>query len=153
MSSQRTVFTVDGKPFIAIAGEAHNSSSSNAEYMLGVWEKAKEQGLNTLLLPVSWELIEPEEGTFTFDLVDEIIGQARENDMHIVFLWFGTWKNAQCMYAPEWVKKDLVRFPRAQMEKGKNKTRLMKFHGMAYTTLSYLGEETNKADRKLSRNS
>lgn len=148
MSSQRTVFTVDGKPFIAIAGEAHNSSSSNAEYMLGVWEKAKEQGLNTLLLPVSWELIEPEEGTFTFDLVDEIIGQARENDMHIVFLWFGTWKNAQCMYAPEWVKKDLVRFPRAQMEKGKNKTRLMKFHGMAYTTLSYLGEETNKADRK-----
>ena len=48
--------------------------------------------------------------------------------------------------APEWVKKDMVRFPRAQMEKGKNKTRLMAFYGMEYTTLSAFGEETVKAD-------
>ncbi|MDB8709934.1 DUF5597 domain-containing protein [Mediterraneibacter gnavus] len=94
MSSKRTIFQVNGKPFIAIVGEAHNSSSSNAEYMLGVWEKAHEQGLNTLLLPVSWELIEPTEGQFDFKLVDDIIVQAREKDMHLIFLWFGFWKYA-----------------------------------------------------------
>lgn len=50
MTSKRTVFTVDGKHFIAIAGESHNSSSSDAAYMQGVWDKAEEEGLNTLLL-------------------------------------------------------------------------------------------------------
>jgi len=72
--------------------------------------------------------------------------------MRIVFLWFGSWKNAECMYAPAWVKQDLVRFPRAQIEKGKNKagrqvspTIPVK---MPYTTLSYLDEETRKADAK-----
>ena len=72
--------------------------------------------------------------------------------MHIVFLWFGSWKNAECMYAPAWVKQDLKRFPRAQIEKGKNKagrqvspTIPVK---MPYTTLSYLGQETARADAR-----
>ena len=141
-------FNNKGKPYIAIAGEVHNSSASSLVYMEHVWEKAEKLGLNTVLLPVSWELLEPEEGTFCFDLVDGLIAQAREHGMKIVFLWFGTWKNAQCMYAPEWVKTDLQRFPRAQIEKGKNKTRLARFYGFPYTTLSYLGEETNRTDAR-----
>lgn len=82
MTSKRTVFTVDGKPFIAIAGESHNSSSSDAAYMQGVWDKAEEEGLNTLLLPVTWELTEPVEGQFDFTLVDTLINQARERKIH-----------------------------------------------------------------------
>ena len=148
MERKKNLFYVKGKPFIALAGEAHNSSSSTAFYMQGVWEKAREQGMNTVLLPVTWDLVEPEEGTFDFRTQDEIIAQAREYDMHIIFLWFGSWKNAQCMYAPEWVKRDLARFPRAQVKKGQNKCQLENFHGMPYTTLSYLGEETCKADAK-----
>ena len=138
----------DGSPWIAIAGEAHNSSASDAVYMSGIWEKAEELGLNTLLLPVSWELIEPEENRFEFTLVDELIMQARNAGMHIIFLWFGTWKNAQSTYAPEWVKKDLQRFPRAELEQGKRKIILKNFYNMPYTTLSYLGEETKHADAK-----
>lgn len=147
-SSKHTIFEVNGKPFIAIGGEAHNSSSSSADYMVEVWEKAKELGLNTLFLPASWELIEPVEGQFKFQLIDDIIWQAREYDCHIIFLWFGSWKNAQCMYAPEWVKKNLARFPRAQVVAGKNKIKLAQFYGMEYTTLSYLGEESRKADAR-----
>lgn len=148
MNSKRTILTVDNKPFIAIAGEVHNSSSSSVEYMEDVWKRAVELGLNTLLMPVTWELTEPVEGEFSFALPDALIEQARNYKMKIIFLWFGTWKNAQCMYAPEWVKRDIERFPRAQVEKGKNKTRLSKFYGLEYTTLSYLGEETNRADAK-----
>ena len=144
----RKLLQADGKPWIAIAGEVHNSSSSNAAYMTKIWEKAKELGLNTLLLPVSWEQIEPREDQFTFGLVDELVQQARDYKMHIIFLWFGTWKNAQSTYVPEWVKKDLQRFPRAEMEAGKRKIILKKFYNMPYTTLSYLGEETKHADAK-----
>lgn len=136
------------EPFIIIAGEVHNSNSSTGAAMEPVWAKADELCLNTLLLPVSWELVEPEEGHFDFRLVDTLISQARTHNKHIMFLWFGTWKNAQCYYAPAWVKTDLDRFKRAEVEKGKPKTNLKDFHGMPYTTLSYLCRETQQADAK-----
>ena len=115
------VLMVHGEPLILLAGEVHNSNASSAEYMEGVWEQAEALGMNSLLLPVSWELVEPEEGRFDFTLVDRLIEQARERDKKLVLLWFGSWKNAECMYAPVWVKTDLTRFRRGQIEKGKNK--------------------------------
>lgn len=51
MEKKKNLFYVKGEPFIALAGEAHNSSSSTAYFMESVWEKAQEQGMNTLLLP------------------------------------------------------------------------------------------------------
>jgi len=37
---------------------------------------------------------------------------AREHDLHVVLLWFGTWKNGNMHYVPAWVKTDTRRFPR-----------------------------------------
>lgn len=137
---------VDGQPFLMLAGETRNSSSSSLDYMEGVWQKADDLGLNTVLLPITWELFEPKEGVFDYTLVDGIIQQARQQNKKIGLLWFGAWKNAQCMYAPSWVKSDLKRFKRAEVEKGKYGTHLKEFYGMPYSTLSYLCDETNKAD-------
>ncbi len=146
------VLMVEDKPFILLAGEVHNSDSSSPAYMEGIWDIAEQLGMNALLLPATWEMIEPEEGKFDFSLPQALIDQARARGMRIVFLWFGSWKNAECMYAPAWVKQDLERFPRAQIEKGRNKagrqvspTIPVK---MPYTTLSYLGTETMRADAK-----
>lgn len=146
------VLMVEDRPFILLAGEVHNSDSSSPAYMEKIWDVAAELGMNTLLLPATWETVEPEEGSFDFSLPRALIDQARARDMRIVFLWFGSWKNAECMYAPAWVKQDLQRFPRAQIEKGKNKagrqvspTIPVK---MPYTTLSYLGQETMRADAR-----
>jgi beta-galactosidase GanA len=58
-------------------------------------------------------LIEPEEGKFDFATVDRLLAQARENRMHLVLLWFGSWKNSMSCYAPAWIKRDPKRFPRA----------------------------------------
>lgn len=139
---------VEDKPFIMLAGEVHNSNASSVEYMEGVYDQADRLGMNTLLLPVSWELVEPREGVFDFSLVDGLIEQARRRGKKLSFLWFGAWKNAQCYYAPEWVKTDLTRFKRAQVEKGKNFIRRQDFYGMPYTTLSYLCDATREADAK-----
>ncbi|MCM1121361.1 MAG: DUF5597 domain-containing protein [Eubacterium sp.] len=144
----KKILEVNGKPFIMLAGEVHNSASSSIAQMEAIYDKADALGLNSLLVPVTWELIEPEEGTFDFVLVDELILQARRRGKKLAFLWFGSWKNAQCYYAPEWVKKDLKRFRRAEMVKGKNFVRRADFHGMPYSSLSYLCEETCKADAK-----
>ena len=138
----------DLKPYIMLAGEVHNSSSSSLEFMEEIWQKAVRLNMNTLLLPITWELLEPEEGKFDFTLTDGLIAQARRYHMHIVFLWFGAWKNAQCYYAPEWVKCSPERFWRAEVQKGKRKVNLEQFYGMPYTTLSAYCEETVKADSR-----
>ncbi len=69
------VLYVNDQPFIMISGEVHNSASSSAEFMLPIWEKAKRLQLNSLLLPVTWEMIEPEEDHFDFSIVDSLINQ------------------------------------------------------------------------------
>ncbi len=114
-----TQLIVDGKPFLGLAGELHNSSSSSLEYMQPIWPRLAAMHVNLVLTPVSWELIEPQEGKFDFALVDGLIQQARRNDMHIVLLWFGSWKNGVSTYVPAWVKTDYTRFPRARDEAGR----------------------------------
>ncbi|PWS32848.1 GH35 family beta-galactosidase [Pedobacter paludis] len=109
---------VHDKPFLILGGELGNSSASNSKYMQPIWPKVKSLHLNTILAPVYWELLEPEEGKFNFDLVDSLIFNARKNDIKLVFLWFGAWKNSMSCYAPAWVKIDQKRFPRAKDKNG-----------------------------------
>lgn len=103
---------VDGKPFLILGGELGNSSSSNREWLAPRWSSLKAMHLNTVLAPVSWELIEPVEGRFDWSSVDWLVEDARANDMRLVILWFGTWKNSMSTYVPGWVKRDARRFPR-----------------------------------------
>jgi beta-galactosidase GanA len=106
---------VDDEPWIALAGEVHNSSASSETYMRPIWDHLVDLNLNTIVTPAYWELVEPEEDVFDFDLVDFQIAAARKRNMRIVLLWFGAVKNAKSMYAPVWVRADMKRFPRAQI--------------------------------------
>lgn len=145
----RKILFVDGKPFILLAGEAHNSSSSSLAYMELIWEKLEKLHLNALLLAVSWQMIEPEEGVFRFQLVDGLIDQAKAHNIKLGILWFGSWKNACCSYAPDWMKKDTVRFRRAELTKGVP-YHMAHYNGlsMPYTTLSAFCEETTRCDAR-----
>ncbi len=109
---------VNGKPFLMLAGELSNSIASTMESMEPVWPRMKELNVNTLLVPVYWELLEPEEGKFDYQLVDDLILEARKYDLKIVPLWFGSWKNSMSSHAPAWVKLDQKRFPRAKSDAG-----------------------------------
>ncbi len=73
---------------------------------------------NTVLAPVYWQLIEPREGNFGFKTVDGLIDGARNHNVKLVLLWFGTWKNSMSSYVPDWVKGDEARFPRAARSDG-----------------------------------
>ena len=145
----RKMLLVDDQPFILLSGEAHNSSSSSLSYMEPIWEKMRAHHLNSLLIAVSWQMIEPQEGTFQFDTVDGLIDQARTHGIRIGILWFGSWKNAGCSYAPDWVKADPRRFPRAEQAKG-SPYFYADFRGfkMPNTTLSAFCEETARCDAR-----
>lgn len=132
-----TQLIVLGKPFLILGGELHNSSTSGIAYMQPIWEKMKRKNLNTVIAPVYWELLEPVEGKFDFTLVDSMIVGARKQNLHLVILWFGSWKNGYSMYAPGWVKNDSEKFQRV-----KNKS------GESFVVLSALSEASMKADAK-----
>jgi len=102
-----------------LGGELGNSTASDPRAMAGLWPKLRAMHLNTVLVPVSWELVEPAEGKFDFTRVDDAVAGARRAGLHIVFLWFGSWKNSMSCYAPSWVKRDGRRFPRARTRDGR----------------------------------
>ena len=108
-----TQIIVDGKPFLVRGGELENSSASSLSYMQTVWPKIVAIHCNTVLAPVYWRLIEPQEGKFDFTTVDGLIQGARQHHVRLVLLWFGSWKNSMSSYVPDWVKENQQRFPRA----------------------------------------
>jgi hypothetical protein len=135
---QATQLIVDGKPFLVLAGELSNTVSSDTDRMNVVWPLlAGKVHMNTVLTGVSWDWIEPEEGKYDFRLVDQLIASARRNNVHIVWIWFASWKNGLSSFAPAWVKAAQDRFPRAQIRGGKT-----------IETLSTLSQNNLQADAR-----
>src|SRR5574344_2893950 len=114
-----TQLVLPGKPFLILGGELGNSSASSSEDVECIFPKLQRMGLNTVLVPAYWDLIEPTEGTYNFSQIDKAINQAKKNHLKVVFLWFGAWKNSMSCYAPLWFKKNTRRFPRAFTADGK----------------------------------
>ncbi len=137
---------VDGRPYLMLAGELHNSSASSPAYMKPVWDKLAGLNVNTVIGTASWELVEPVEGQFDFTAVDAQVRSAEEHGMRLVLIWFGTWKNASSSYVPMWVKRNVRRFPMASTKSGTGS-----FMGMRVDSLSALGPATVAADAKAFR--
>ena len=106
-------------PCRILGGELSNSAATSIEDIDEVMPRMRALGLNTVLVPAYWELMEPVEGQFDFTLIDRTIDVARQEQLHVVFLWFGVWKNSMSCYAPGWFKQDTKRFPRAMTAEGK----------------------------------
>lgn len=124
---QQQLLLVDNQPFFIRGGELGNSSASSMAYLESAWPKLKAMNLNTLLAPVYWELIEPEPGKFDFTLLDQLIARAHKEQLKLVLLWFGSWKNSMSCYVPSWIKRDPASYPRAQNQEGLNQEILSPF--------------------------
>jgi beta-galactosidase GanA len=107
----RYALLVDGSPFLVLGAQINNSSSWSAS-MAQVWPALHAMHANTVEAPVYWEQLEPQRGSYDFSTVDMLVRQAREEHLHLVLLWFGTWKNGNMHYVPQWVKTDPQSYPR-----------------------------------------
>ena len=110
---------VNNKPLLMLCGELHNSSTSDTGYMRPIWQKMADKNLNTVVAAVSWELIEKEKGKFDFTLVDSMVTGARQHGLHLILIWFASWKNGASTYMPSWIKKDIDKYPRVKDPEGK----------------------------------
>ena len=114
----RFSMVVDGAPYFMLGSQINNSSSW-ATSLPDVWPALEAMHVNTVEAPVYWEQMEPRPGAFDFSGVDLLVNGAREHHLHLVLLWFGTWKNGQAHYVPEWIKSDFATYPRARSAEGK----------------------------------
>ena len=63
----RHALLVDGKPFLMLGGQVHNSSGWPA-MLPEVWSAIETMHANTLEIPIYWEQVEPQQGKFDFSL-------------------------------------------------------------------------------------
>jgi beta-galactosidase GanA len=102
-----------------LGGELGNSTAADVQGLDSVFAHLRRMGLNTVLSPVYWELIEQEEGRFDFASVDAAVSAARAHNLKVTLLWFGAWKNSMSCYAPLWVKENYEKYPRANTRSGR----------------------------------
>ena len=124
----RWALMVDGAPYLILATQVNNSSAWPA-MLPQVWPAVDRLHANTVEMPVYWEQLEPVQGKFDFSVVDALLAGAREHKVRLVLLWFGTWKNGAPHYAPEWVKRDPVKYPRVTGPKGEVRDTMSPFGG------------------------
>ena len=118
---EKGIFTlyVNDKPFFMRSGEIHNSSASNEAFLEeSLWPALRGLNMNSVIAPLYWELIEPEEGTYDFTLLEKMIESARREGLKLCFLWFGLWKNAESFYVPFWMKRDTETYFRTEKVTG-----------------------------------
>lgn len=127
--------TAGNEPYLMLSGELHNSTSSTVASLDAALRSMKAMGLNSVIGSVSWEQLEPEEGVFDYQSIDNVIDAASRHGMRMTLIWFGTWKNGESSYPPVWVKCDTKRFFRAESA-----------DGTPTNTISPFCEEACKAD-------
>jgi beta-galactosidase GanA len=130
----RWALMVDGAPYLMLGMQLNNSSAWPG-VLDEVWPAIDRLHANTAEAPVYWEQMEPVKGHFDFSVVDALLVGARQHNVHLVLLWFGTWKNGGPHYVPEWVKRDPATYPR-----------VVGSDGAVRDTMSPFGSATMAAD-------
>ena len=106
----RFALFVDDAPYLMLGAQVHNSSSWPVE-LPKVWPAMEFLHVNTVEMPIYWEQFEPKPGQFDYSMIDRLLSEARQHQVHLVLLWFATWKNGSQHYMPEWMKLDPARYP------------------------------------------
>ena len=132
----RWALMVDGEPYLMLGMQLNNSSAWPGVFDQ-VWPAVDRLHANTIEAPIYWEQMEAVEGKFDFSVADALLASARQHKVHLVLLWFGTWKNGSPHYVPEWMKADPAKYPM-----------LVDVKGMVRDTMSPYGAATLAADTR-----
>ena len=139
----------NGKPIYVLGLQAHNSSMGCYEMIDSAIKAVKQYHGNTLEVPVYWYQLEPEEGIYDTSKVEELILEVRKSGLNLILLWFGSSKNSDMTYVPEWVKADPDRFWMAVAPDGEVTPQISPFCSECYELDKKAFVEMMKAVRRV----
>ncbi len=84
-----------------------------------MFAKVKEDGFNTIVIPVKWYQIEPTKDAFDFSLMDLYYDAVYKYDLTVQWLWFGTNVCASGGCTPKYMKDASV-YPRVAPPEGQS---------------------------------
>ncbi len=109
---------VNGAPYLMLGAQVNNSSAWPA-MLPEVWPVMEELHANTVEMPIYWEQFESVQGRFDDSVLKALLRGARAHQVHLVLLWFGTWKNGSGHYTPRFIKLNETQAPHVVNAQGK----------------------------------
>jgi hypothetical protein len=103
-----------GQPRLLLYGETLEETMTHpadVPYYGDAFDKWRRQGLNTLGAVIQWNAFEPRKDQYEYAMIDGLIDEARQRNMHLIIVWFGTWRNLQSGYVPKYVWDEGIAFP------------------------------------------
>jgi hypothetical protein len=103
-----------GQPRLVLYGETLEETMAHpadVPYYGDQFDKWRRQGLNTVGAIIQWNAFEPRKDQYEYAMIDGLIEAARERNMHLIIVWFGTWRNLQSNYVPRYVWEEKLAFP------------------------------------------
>ena len=97
---------VNDQPFLILGLQWDCDSCFSAAEINPVFREARRMGALRRRSSSTRREIERERGRYDFSMRQELLSRARENDMRIVPLWYGSWKNASPFYAPDHIREE-----------------------------------------------
>lgn len=101
-----------GNPVFLTGLQCHNSSVGTEELEKTV-QAIRLFGGNLLEAPVYWCELEPEKDHYDFEQLQSLLDLVEKEKLYLIPLWFGASKNGMATYAPDYVKKDPLRYKKA----------------------------------------
>jgi hypothetical protein len=105
---------VCGQPRLILYGETLEEVMTDAADVPcygDQFDKWKRQGLNTVGAIIQWNRFELRKDQYEYAMIDGLIEAARERNMHLIIVWFGTWRNLQSNYLPKYIRDEKIGFP------------------------------------------
>jgi hypothetical protein len=130
----RFALFVDDAPYLILGVE--DLSMGQWTTSPDVWPNIEHLNANTVEVPIYWEQFEPQPGQFDYTMIDRLLTEARQHNVHLVLLWFGIYYNGHPHYIPDWMKLDPVRYPH-----------VLNRNGQPVDSLSPLAAATLDADK------
>ncbi|MGA3100202.1 MAG: beta-galactosidase, partial [Bryobacteraceae bacterium] len=112
----RFALFVDDAPFLIMGIE--DLTMGDWPPRPAIWPALEYMHVNTVEIAVYWQDFEPQPGKYDYAVIDRLLEAARQHNVRLLPLWFGSYKNGHPHYMPDWMKLDPVRYPHALDKKG-----------------------------------
>jgi len=95
----RFALFVDDAPYLILGVE--DLSMGQWTTSPDVWPNIEHLNANTVEVSIYWEQFEPQPGQFDYTMIDRLLTEARQHNVHLVLLWFGIYYNGHPHYIPD----------------------------------------------------